>query len=325
MAETKSTTKTKLFFDLEFSGLHKLTTAISIGIVAEDGRKYYAEFTDFDKYQIDDFLRKVVLPKRILGEYNFETDYDPKAETVLVKGDIDVIHSTLLEWLKPYEENGVEMWGDLLSYDWVLFINIFGNGLALPKFIDYIPMDLCTALKLMGEEKDVDRDIFAYGEEVAKSKKANKHNSLYDAETQLEVYKKLVQKISKPAKEENGEDGEHGGDVGKIDSPIENQLKDAKDLVEESNTEEAVIEEVIHDNNQEIKEEAVPPIKKIVEAEIPKKKRGRGRPKKNVEIEELDTKKVEAIGSDVKSKNVDFIEPTAAEVNSTKEWETPLG
>jgi hypothetical protein len=312
MAETKSTTKTKLFFDLEFSGLHKLTTAISIGIVAEDGRKYYAEFTDFDKYQIDDFLRKTVLPKRILGEYNFETDYDPKAETVLVKGDIDVVYSTLLEWLKPYEENGVEMWGDLLSYDWVLFINIFGNGLALPKFIDYIPMDLCTALPLMGEKKDVDRDIFAYGEEVAKSKKANKHNSLYDAETQLEVYKKLVQKISKPAEEEEQED-EEGEDAEKIDSPIDKQLKDAKDLVEESNTEEAVIEEVIHDNNQEIKEETVPPIKKIVEAEIPKKKRGRGRPKKNVEIEELDTKKV------------DFIEPTAAEVNSTKEWETPLG
>ena len=38
----------KLFFDTEFTGLHKDTTLVSIGIVSEDGKKFYAEFTDFD-------------------------------------------------------------------------------------------------------------------------------------------------------------------------------------------------------------------------------------------------------------------------------------
>ena len=36
----------KIFFDTEFTGLHKNTTLISIGLVAENGKKFYAEFND---------------------------------------------------------------------------------------------------------------------------------------------------------------------------------------------------------------------------------------------------------------------------------------
>lgn len=224
--EKETTNKIKVFFDLEFTGLHKLTTAISIGLVAEDGREYYAEFTDFDKFQIDTFLKKEVLPKRILAEYDFERDYNADAETVLVKGDIDLVHDTMLNWFMKYEEQGVEMWGDLLSYDWVLFLNIFGNALALPKFIDYIPMDLCTALKLMGEDKDVDRNIFAYGEDAAKKMNENKHNSLHDAKTQLEVFKRLIDKVQKSTNKAE-----------KVDDTISKYENQAKEVVSKTNNE----------------------------------------------------------------------------------------
>ena len=56
--------KKKIFFDFEFTGLHKLTTPISCGLVCEDGRTFYAEFTDFDKFQIDSYVRQNVLSKR---------------------------------------------------------------------------------------------------------------------------------------------------------------------------------------------------------------------------------------------------------------------
>ena len=46
--------KTKIFFDMEFTGLHQKTTLISIGLIAEDGRTFYAEFNDYDKSQLDD-------------------------------------------------------------------------------------------------------------------------------------------------------------------------------------------------------------------------------------------------------------------------------
>jgi hypothetical protein len=227
--------KTKIFLDAEFTGLHKLTTLISIGLVAEDGKEFYAEFTDFDKHQVDPFIAQHVLPKRILEDYNFERDYDPNADTVLVKGDIDVVHNTMLDWLKKYEKEGIQMWGDLLAYDWILFISVFGSGHQLPKFIDYIPMDLCTALPLFGVDQDIDRDVFAYGEELAAERKKNKHNSLYDAQTQMAVYKKLMEIQSKAVEE----------------------LKEGLEEIEEET--ETVLEEM-EDNN--------PPMMQVVEDAI---------------------------------------------------------
>ena len=44
----------KIFFDTEFTGLHKNTTIISIGMIAENGKKFYAESTDYDGKQCDD-------------------------------------------------------------------------------------------------------------------------------------------------------------------------------------------------------------------------------------------------------------------------------
>ena len=41
----------KVWFDTEFTGLHKNTTLISIGLVTENGKTFYAEFTDYDESQ----------------------------------------------------------------------------------------------------------------------------------------------------------------------------------------------------------------------------------------------------------------------------------
>ena len=70
----------KLFFDTEFTGLHKDTTLISIGIVSEDGRKFYAEFSDFDIRQCDNWikenvLRNLYLPK-LLGKDTLRETWD---------------------------------------------------------------------------------------------------------------------------------------------------------------------------------------------------------------------------------------------------------
>ena len=285
--------KKKIFFDLEFTGLHKLTTPISIGLVCEDGNKFYAEFTDYDKFQIDNFLRSEVISKLILQDYNFDKDYDPDSTEVYVKGDVDLIYATLNAWLLQYEEDGIEMWGDVLAYDWVLFINIFGNGLALPKFIDYIPMDLSTALKLYGIDKDVNRDEFAYGEEVANSRKDKKHNSLYDAETQLEVYKKMLS-ISEAKNKDVDEDKFAYGEqeIEEVSENIGFSNEDAEEFLED---ETFIIEE----------EEASKPSKN---------KKGRGRPKKEFND----------ITSDVNSTNSQFIEPLQRDIDASEEWNPPI-
>ena len=48
----------KIFFDTEFTGLHKNTTLISIGLISEDRRSFYAELTDYDKEQCDDWIKE---------------------------------------------------------------------------------------------------------------------------------------------------------------------------------------------------------------------------------------------------------------------------
>lgn len=42
----------KVFFDTEFTGLHQKTTLISIACITEDGKEFYAEFTDYDEAQV---------------------------------------------------------------------------------------------------------------------------------------------------------------------------------------------------------------------------------------------------------------------------------
>lgn len=42
----------KIFFDTEFTGLHKDTTLISLGMISEDGRRFYAEFNDMIKLKL---------------------------------------------------------------------------------------------------------------------------------------------------------------------------------------------------------------------------------------------------------------------------------
>ena len=57
---------TNIFLDTEFTGLHKNTTLISIGLKSECGKTFYAEFTDFDKSQVDGWIQRNVIDKLFL-------------------------------------------------------------------------------------------------------------------------------------------------------------------------------------------------------------------------------------------------------------------
>ena len=51
----------KIFLDTEFTGLHQYTTLISIGIISEFGDTFYAEFSDYDKNQVDNWIQENVI------------------------------------------------------------------------------------------------------------------------------------------------------------------------------------------------------------------------------------------------------------------------
>ncbi|WP_339306524.1 3'-5' exoribonuclease [Paenibacillus sp. FSL R5-0519] len=175
----------KVFMDAEFTGLHQNTTLISIGMVAEVGEAFYAEFTDYDRSQVDEWLQQNVINNcRFLPYSNYKlTNESQFVDGNGFAGGTSFIRTCLEEWLGQYEE--VEVWSDCLSYDWVLFNQIWGHAFNIPKNVYYIPFDICTLMKIKGVDPDVNREEFA-GIEGAK------YNALHDAKVIKACYDKLV-------------------------------------------------------------------------------------------------------------------------------------
>jgi len=162
----------KLFFDTEFTGLHQHTSLISIGIVADNGKTFYAELNDYDQSQIDDWLKTNVIDNLVLTA---ETETDIYSEKVRFFGSSSDLKNVLSLWLTENFEK-VEMWSDCLSYDWVLFSQIFGHAFNIPSNVYYIPFDICTLFKMKGIDPDINRERF-----INHNNPDLKHNALHDA------------------------------------------------------------------------------------------------------------------------------------------------
>jgi hypothetical protein len=179
--------KTKLFFDTEFTGLHQKTTLISIGIISECGKTFYAEFTDYDVTQIDDWLQTNVI-KNLKFHNKTGTDlFWNNGDYTEMYGSTELIKYTLEKWLKQFNE--VEMWSDCLAYDWVLFNEMFGHAFNIPKNVYYIPFDLCTLLKIKGIDPDISREKLA---RAGTKEELQKHNALWDAIIIKECYNNII-------------------------------------------------------------------------------------------------------------------------------------
>lgn len=201
----------KIFFDTEFTGLHKETTLISIGMISEDGRTFYAEFNDYDVNQVDDWIQDNVIknlrfsePPEDQQEHFSQSRFLSEVPltkmcNIEMRGDILDIQNYLKEWLSQFDS--VEIWSDCLAYDWVLFNDIFGHAFKIPSNVYYIPFDICTLFKVKGVDPDINREEFAFStdEDIKKFDKefrgieAGKHNALWDAKVIKACYEKLVQ------------------------------------------------------------------------------------------------------------------------------------
>ena len=173
--------KTKIFFDAEFTGLHQKTTLISIGFISECGKTFYAELTDYDKSQINDWLQTNVIDNLTLRTR--ENMQHTNGNDVSVRCDSKNLKGFLEQWLSQFDS--VEIWSDCLSYDWVLFNQIFGHAFNIPKNVYYIPFDICTLFYTKLIDPDISRETFAempYGQ---------KHNALWDAKVIRQCFIKL--------------------------------------------------------------------------------------------------------------------------------------
>jgi hypothetical protein len=183
---------------------------ISIGIVAEDGREYYAVSNEFDLQAAwnNEWLRENVLPNLlevpgvIHAEYAGKDTYVPTIKDAIfaverIGKTRKQIRNEILEFIGPYpyavrqySENGEflgelpppkpEFYGYFSDYDWVVFCWLFGRMIDLPK---HFPMfcydlqqticDVTTGLKNRGFDFDI-RTLPDY------PKQENEHNALAD-------------------------------------------------------------------------------------------------------------------------------------------------
>lgn len=180
----------KIFFDCEFTGLHQNTTLISIGLVADCGKTFYAEFNDYDKNQIDEWIEKNIINKLKFNDRSVVYNSPTVMTNVGLKKDTLGVRTQLNRWLAQFEEM-IEMWSDCLAYDWVLFCQLWGHALKVPEDIYYIPFDICTLFKIKGIDPDVNREDFV-GNIAWLAGEEEKHNSLWDALIIKACYEKLI-------------------------------------------------------------------------------------------------------------------------------------
>lgn len=175
----------KLFFDLEFTGLHKYAELISIGIVSEDGKRtFYAENSLVDYLQCDEWIQDNVVKNLTL---NCEP-FNPVSisDNHVLRSRPDNIRDALEKWLAQFDT--VEMWSDCYAYDWVVFCDLWGGAMNIPKSIYYIPFDLSTAFRMKDVDADISREQFAGTDSTAA-----KHNALFDAQVIRSCYQKLME------------------------------------------------------------------------------------------------------------------------------------
>lgn len=123
----------KYWYDTEFIEDGKTIDLISIGIVAEDGREYYAISTAFNPKKASDWVKENVLrhlPPRNPNPYEVSPRIREEARHWKNRADIAL---ELLDFCKPDIYGKPEFWGYYSAYDHVALCQLWGTMMGLPK------------------------------------------------------------------------------------------------------------------------------------------------------------------------------------------------
>jgi len=173
----------RFYYDTEFAEDGHTVGLLSIGIVADDGREYYAVVDDaelLNEAAANPWLRDNVLPSLPVKDYSTRTPatrwgWDaahPDYGRILTR---DVIAREVREFLAPQLLSftpgaGCELWADYGAYDHVALAQLFGPMIELPPGIPMWTNDLRQEIARLGL---ADADL--------PQQEAGQHNALADA------------------------------------------------------------------------------------------------------------------------------------------------
>jgi len=148
----------KVFFDTEFIEDGHTIGLISIGLVTDDGREYYAEVAECDRSRASDWVVANVFPY-LTGPVK------PKAQ----------IAKEIVEFVGP----SPEFWAYYADYDWVALCQMFGTMMDLPKGWPMFCRDLMQLSEASGADLVIEQD-------------EPEHNALHDARWVAKAYKEIA-------------------------------------------------------------------------------------------------------------------------------------
>ncbi len=162
----------RYFLDTEFVEDGSTIMPISLALVREDGKELYIEFEhDEEKARAHDFVRENVLP-HLRGQEQYTREQAKRRITdFLGLGPKNPAES------KP---EPIEFWAYFADHDWVLFCQIFGPMVDLPKGCPKFCMDLMQWWTQLGRPDNVKPPT---GPKV--------HDALADADWNRQFYARL--------------------------------------------------------------------------------------------------------------------------------------
>lgn len=165
----------KYFYDTEFIEDGKTIDLVSIGIVAEDGRTYYAVSTEFNPKKADQWVKDNVLSK-LPVRYPSQLDSPNMWEKAM-----DWKSREQIKWdiVKFIGEDKPEFWAYYADYDHVALCQLFGRMIDLPNTYPYYTKDIKQLCDSLGNPK-----LPEQGE--------GEHNALDDAKWNMKAYEFLL-------------------------------------------------------------------------------------------------------------------------------------
>ncbi|OBI52191.1 hypothetical protein A5707_12335 [Mycobacterium kyorinense] len=149
----------RYFYDTEFIEDGRTIDLISIGVVAENGREYYAVSTEFDPDRAGSWVRTHVLPKL------------PPPASQLWRSRAR-IRSDLEEFFGVDNDEPIELWAWVGAYDHVALCQLWGAMTDLPAAMPKFTREL----RQLWEER---------GRPRMPRRPADVHDALVDARDQL--------------------------------------------------------------------------------------------------------------------------------------------
>lgn len=147
----------KYFYDTEFIEDGETIDLVSIGIIAEDGRTYYAVSNEFDSTKADAWIWNNVI-------FNLGTDESLYKSRKQIKEDV----------IAFIGEDKPEFWAYYADYDHVVLCQLFGRMIDLPKNFPFYTRDIKQLCDSIGNPKLPEQE--------------NEHNALDDAKWNKQAY-----------------------------------------------------------------------------------------------------------------------------------------